>query len=137
MLGGFFILARFRWVYDPSRQDRWFNLQRHQSLCRKLQDCGFGSSYGLSCCVALGELLAGAGVLVGFLTPIAVSGLAIILAGAILTNSHRKVAQQGPVDFLHRAECFLWTPEGWMLLSAVTLGVLGPGAISLDALLGL
>jgi len=134
-LGGFFILARFRWVYDPSKQDRWFNLQRHDSLCRKLDQCGFGNSWALSAVVALGEILGGASLIVGLLTVPAALGLAVVLLCAIITNSHLKVVAQGPVDRIHCVECFLWTPEGWMLLSATMLVVMGPGALSLDATL--
>lgn len=136
LLGGFFFLARFRWVYDPSRQDRWFSMERHCSLRRKLAECGFGNSWGLSACVAVGEILAGAGLIVGLLTVPAAFAMGLVLIAAMVTNSHRKIAAQGPVDRIARVESFLWTPEPWMLASATVLVMFGPGTWSFDAYIG-
>jgi uncharacterized membrane protein YphA (DoxX/SURF4 family) len=136
-LGGFFVLARFRWVYDPSRAPRWFNPQRHRSLRNKLGECGFGDSKALGATVALGELGAGVALIVGLMVAPAALGLTVILVMACATNSHRKIAAQNPVDHIARVESFLWTPEPLYLLMGAILVALGPGAYSLDALLGI
>jgi uncharacterized membrane protein YphA (DoxX/SURF4 family) len=137
-LGGFFILARFRWVYDPSRpQDAWFNTERHKHLVWKLCTCHYPANPQLAAFVAMTELAAGAGVLFGLLTNLAALGLLGTLVFATACTARAKVLEQGPVDVLDVVCDYLWRVEGLYILLAASVFLMGGGAYSLDAIVSL
>lgn len=154
ILGGFFVLARFRWVYDPSRSEtfanamggepirdgggtgrRWFNDYRVGHLQWKLCACGFGYHKALAACVACIEIFGGLAVLVGLLTPLAAVGLFAVTLGATACTAYEKTMKQHPVDRIDCACCYLWNVEPHLLVAAAVLAATGGGAYSVDALL--
>lgn len=136
LLGVFFLLARFRWVWDPSRpEDPWFNLARKKSLVDKLCHCGYGWHPPLAAAVALVEILAGAALIVGLCTVPAAFGLLVILLFATWCTAYDKVMEQKPVDAVDMAACYLWRVEGPYIFSALGVLMAGPGGYSLDHIL--
>lgn len=134
LLGTFFILARFRWVYDPSQMEApWFNQHRHEHLVEKLEYCGLKNGKFWAPIVAYIELSAGAGVLVGFITPIASLGLLAILIRATLCTGKEKTMRQNPIDKLDVCSCYLWCPEPIYIAVAFSILSMGAGRYSLDA----
>lgn len=135
LLGAFFVLARFRWFYDPSRPEHFLNHARHTHLSEKLATCGFGNHPTVAALVATIEVGAGLFLIVGLLTSLAAFGLIAILLGACACSTREKTMRQQPVDGVQVAEDVLWTVEPLYLLLAVALFLAGGGAISLDAFL--
>lgn len=137
VLGGFFVLARFRWLYDPSRPDNpWFNRDRHSHLSKRICSCGYGMHPILNDLVAMVEIGAGAAVVLGLITYLALLGLLSVLAFATFCTAKEKVLAQNPVDWLDCVSDYLWRVEGVYITIALSLLALGPGRVSIDALLG-
>lgn len=135
LVGTFFILARFRWVYDPMYQKPWFNPTRQQSLVNKLNHCGFQNATFWAPFVAYGELLAAIGLIVGLLTPLAALGLLVILVYATKCTAMEKTMKQNPIDKIDVVSCYLWNPEPIYIALVVMLMAFGAGAYSLDHVL--
>ena len=156
-LGGFFFLARFRWVYDPSRawvagyaangepqrgsndeavgRTPWFAPYRVNHLTWKLCSCGYGKHPVLSGFVALVEISAGLALVVGLLTPLASLGLLGTLGFATYCTAKEKVRKQNPVDHIDCVACYLWTVEPLYIVLALSALINGAGAYSLDAVI--
>ena len=136
VLGVFFVLARFRWFYDPSRPAQpWFNEARRGHLAWKLYHCGYGTHPLISACIACIEVSGGVAVIVGLLTVPALLGLLGVLVCATLCTAKEKVCEQQPVDRIDCVSCYLWCVEGIYLVIALALLMSGPGALSMDWLL--
>ena len=136
VLGSFFVLARFRWMYDPSRPAApWFNGARHMHLEKRLCTCGYGLHPVMCDVVAWTEVLAGSAILVGLFTPLALVGILCVLMFATICTAHDKVMAQEPVDKIDCVSCYLWRVEGVYIAIALSLLALGAGRYSLDALL--
>lgn len=132
LVGGFFLLYRFRWVYEPSNRT-WFCPNRAAKLKGALADCGVNP--GLASFVAVTEILAGLGLILGLCT----MGSAVVL-GIIMAYGHRCVVIPGirkmqPVDILDTMRCWLMWPEPLYLIMCVWLLCTGPGRFSLDHIL--
>lgn len=135
LVGWFFILARFRWFFDPSRlDDPFFNSKRHEHLVQKLCTCGYGYHPTLTGLVACVEVLAGGALVIGLLTNLALVGLLGVLLCATFCTGKTKVLEQGPVDCIDCVSCYLWRVEGVYIAIVLALLCMGPGAVSLDAL---
>lgn len=133
-LGIFFILARFRYFYDPSRpEDPWLNAARVDHLRWKLCTCGVVFPKAIAPAVAVVEVGAGIFIALGLLTHLAAFGLLIILVQATRCTAREKVGKQGPVDRIDWWSCYLWTVEPLYIILAIALMVAGGGALSLDA----
>lgn len=135
LLGGFFVLARFRWFFDPSRPEHWLNHARHTHLSEKLQTCGFGNHPALAAFAAVVEVGGGLLMVLGIGTSLMALGLIGILLGAVACSTKAKTMKQEPVDGIQVAEDVLWTVEPLYLTLAVILLLCGGGAYSLDAFL--
>lgn len=145
ILGGFFILARFRFFYDPSRRNvwqvppnqvgPWFNHARHTHLRDKLHACGFGCSWGLTTWVAFVEVFGGLAIVFGFLSIPATLGVLVLLTFATFCTAKAKVLEQNPVDPIDCLSCYLWRVEGIYITIAIVLLMMGPGNFSVDAML--
>lgn len=138
LLGVFFVLARFRWLYDPSRPDSpWLNAGRHEHLRWKLCYCGYGQHPLLVAFVACVEISAGCAIVLGLLTELALMGLMSILLFATWCTAKEKVCAQNPVDTIDYVSCYLWRVEGVYIGICAVLLLNGPGFFSLDHALGL
>ena len=135
IVGLFFVSYRFRWLWDPTPIDavQLCSPARHQKLRDKLKECGW--SPRLASLVAIGELAAGLGVMVGFLTPLSAAGLLIILVVANRCTYKSKIEKQNPIDKIDYFNCYLWTPEPLYMVLTLVVMVLGPGDWSVDHLL--
>lgn len=132
LVGGFFLLYRFRWVYEPSNRT-WFCPKRHEKLERALGDCGVNPQY--AAIVAVAEIAAGLGLVLGFCTLLSAAILGIIMA-----YGHRCVVIPGikkmlPVDKLDVMKCWLLWPEPLYLIMCVEIMFAGAGRFSLDHVL--
>jgi uncharacterized membrane protein YphA (DoxX/SURF4 family) len=137
-LGLFFVLARFRFFFDPSKPpgQRWCNPERHKSLTHKMDYCGLKHwPYGWAWTTAIVEIAAGAGVILGLLTPLAGLGLFVLLLVATRCTAISKVKEQNPVDAIDCVSCYLWRVEGLYIIQAMIVLLAGPGTYSLDALI--
>jgi uncharacterized membrane protein YphA (DoxX/SURF4 family) len=137
VVGFFFVSYRFRWLYDPHPIDgvQICSPHRQISLQRKLCQCGWGMSPRLAAFVAVSELLAGIGVILGLLTTLSALSLLSILIIATLCTAKEKTLRQNPVDKIDVVNCYLWNPEPVYILLAIVVINFGPGAFSLDHLL--
>jgi len=136
VLGGFYVLARFRFFYDPSLRPAWCNHLRHDSLTNKMARCGWRSmTYFWACVVAAVEVAAGLAVIAGFLTMPAAFGLLIVTVIATICTARDKVMEQNPVDALDCVACYFWRVEGLYIAMALALLLTGPGKWSIDYLL--
>ena len=134
VLGVFFLLARYRWVYDQSHPEApWFNDTRHESLRHKLAYCGLKNPKLFAPVVAYIEIFAALGVIVGLMTPLAALGLLVILLRATQCTGKEKTLKQNPIDRVDTVSCYLWCPEPVYIVLAVTAMFMGAGAWSLDA----
>lgn len=135
IVGVFFVLARFRWFYDPTRTPAWFNPERRKHLVWKLCACGYGTHPILAAGVALVEVTAGLGLIVGLLVQPAAAALFATLLFATLCTAREKVLEQNPVDKVDCVSCYLWRVEGPYLLLCLGLALVGGGYYSLDYLM--
>lgn len=135
VLGTFYVLARFRFFYDPSRS-RWLCPDRRRSLVNKVQICGWLSTAPRlwACVVAVVEVLGGAALIVGFLTQYAALSLLGVTLVATYYTARDKVTAQKPVDKLDCVSCYLWRVEGVYIAIALAILALGPGRWSIDYL---
>jgi uncharacterized membrane protein YphA (DoxX/SURF4 family) len=134
VLGSFFLLARFRWLYDPSRPEQpWLNPKRHEHLRSKICSCGYGKHPALAACVALVEIFGGFAMVAGLFTMAAALGLLGVLIFATYCTATTKVREQMPVDDVDCVSCYLWRVEGVYIAIALAILFVGPGAWSLDA----
>lgn len=137
-LGGFYVLARFRSFYDPSKPKgcRAFNSARFNSLQRKLCSCGFTQNLVVWAWITASvEVFCGLGLLAGLLTTFAALGLLILTLRATMCTAAIKVREQNPVDRIDCVACYLWRVEGIYIALALMILLLGPGRFSLDRLL--
>jgi uncharacterized membrane protein YphA (DoxX/SURF4 family) len=135
VLGVFFILARFRFFYDPSQPigERVFCEKRVKSLTNKMSHCGLKRwPLQWAVFVAVAEVLAGLALVVGFLVVPAALGLLVLLLYATKCTHKEKIEKQNPVDCIDRWCCYLWTPEPLYITMALVLVLVGGGAYSLD-----
>ena len=85
--------------------------------------------------VPLVEFTAGAGVLIGFLSPLAALGLLVIILVAIATSGRQRIALYKPIDEADRIDDWLYLPETLYAFMLIVVVSAGGGPYSLDALL--
>ena len=139
ILGGFFVLDRFRWFWDPEHtgsRRHLLNEARREHLRAKIEQVTGLHSVWWSVVVAVIEFFGGLGILFGFLTPIAAVGILAILLIASHGNFHEKViVKQQPQDKIDVLSCYFWTIEPLYIWMAAMIAILGAGSISLDHLI--
>lgn len=139
LLGLFFVLARFRFFYDPAKPvgTRWLNSIRHDSLRNKMAHCGFTkpSPYFYAWFVACIEVLAGLGVFFGLLTMLSAFGLFVITLIGTRCTAYDKVVRQNPVDLIDVCSDYLWLAEPLYIGLALAILLGGPGIYSMDAVI--
>lgn len=132
ILGFFFVSYRFRFLWDPASAPHLCNATRQHKLQAKLCHCGYGSSWGMACFIALSELLAGLGAIGGLLTVPSAVGLMLILVVATFCTGKEKTMRQNPIDKIDVVNCYLWNPEPVYMVLALVVMFFGPGMFSLD-----
>jgi uncharacterized membrane protein YphA (DoxX/SURF4 family) len=137
LLGVFFVLARFRFFWDPSRPIMpWLNIVRQESFINKLSFCGCKRRAKFWAWVAAAvEVLAGIGLIIGLLAWLSALGLLVVLLVATRCTWRQKVYEQHPVDKADVVCAYLWRVEGLYIGLAVMILLAGPGKYSLDHLL--
>lgn len=138
-LGLFFVLARFRFFFDPSRADHWLNTARYEHLKGKCIECGLRPAHAgfWAYFTATVEVCAGLGLIFGLLTYASALGLIAITIRGTICTARAKVLAQEPVDKLDCVSCYLWRVEGIYIILGLLVWLIGPGAYSLDRLLGI
>lgn len=142
LVGTFFVIYRFRWIYDPTKSTSpWLNSLRHMNLEKKLCSCGWGMHPTLAGFVALVEITAGLGMISGTLTHLSALGLLAILVVANTCTAKHKIEIQnngkGPEDGIDVVSCYLWTVEPTYMVMAFVVLLLGPGVVSVDHVISL
>jgi uncharacterized membrane protein YphA (DoxX/SURF4 family) len=139
LLGAFFVLARFRFFYDPTPPDggrHWFNPWRHSHLAAKMEHCGFTKHpVAAARFAAFVEVFAGLGVFFGLLTTLSAFGLLTITAIGTRCTARDKILKQNPCDDIQWCEDYLWLPEPLYIGLALVVLMGGAGHWSVDALL--
>lgn len=143
-LGLFYVLARFRFFYDPSKPThyvnhggdfvryRWLNEERHASLTKKMTHCGFKRApRAWAWAAALIEVGGGLMLIAGLFAPFAAFGLFILTLFATRCTWRQKVYEQNPVDCIDVCSCYLWRVEGLYIIMALIVILGGPGALAL------
>jgi uncharacterized membrane protein YphA (DoxX/SURF4 family) len=137
-LGSFFVLARFRFFYDPSQPagTRWLCSPRRRSLTRKMCVCGWKWKPSLWAWIAaLIEVGAGAFLIIGLLTRLSAFGLLAVTVVANVCTAREKVLKQNPVDRIDCIGCYLWTAEPLYIMFSLIVLLLGPGLLALDSII--
>jgi uncharacterized membrane protein YphA (DoxX/SURF4 family) len=132
LLGGFMVLYRFRWFYDPTQPDPWFSQHRRHMLTVRLCSCNYSHSFAMCFLVASVEILAGLALIVGLLAIPAAFGILIILSFATWCTAWENTAPQNPVDCVDVVSCYLRTIEPLYITMALAIVLMGPGQWSLD-----
>lgn len=140
LLGGFFVLDRFRWFFDPedtpdaTKHARYFlNKARREHLREKIEQVTGLKSVWWSTLIACVEFFGGLGIIFGFLTPLAALGLLSVLTVASHGTFHDKViVKQQPIDKIDVVSCYLWLVEPLYMWFAAVFLFVGPGQFALD-----
>ena len=152
-LGLFYVLARFRFFYDPAgggslpaeplpmgftgtsayNDRKWLNPRRFASLRRKMQHCGINYLPGAwAWFAAIVEVFGGLLLILGVWSRI----MAVLLLGVSLAATRctwrQKVFEQNPVDCIDVCACYLWRVEGLYIIMALVITISGGGAIALN-----
>lgn len=133
VMGAFFMLYRFRWFWDPSQPDPWFSHYRKERLASTLRECGYPPQ--LAPIVAVGEVLAGLGLILGLLTLPSALAIIVIMIFANKCTPRAEIRQMKPVDCVDWFACYLRLVEPLYLSMAFVVLMLGPGRYSLDHLI--
>lgn len=129
VLGWFFLLARFRFFWDPSRPEQpWMNHARHKHLCEKMSYCGLHHEPSVwSWLTATVECGCGILLICGMWSRLAATGLFVLLLVATHCTWRQKITEQNPVDKVDWVSCYLWRVEIVYVVDAVALIVMGGG----------
>ena len=126
VLGVFFAISGFHKLFAP---------KRHQEFRKTLAQAGVPLLGVMEWFVAGVEFFAGLAVAVGLLSPIAALGLIAVSAVAALTTAGDKLPKD-PLDPADTFDSVLYLPEVLYVAMATYVILAGPGAYSLDAMLG-
>ncbi len=125
LVGLFFVLARFRFFWDPSKcpGDRLFNKARYDSLHTKIASCGWRKHTTFwTWYTAVVEVLAGFGLMLNVGRPLAGALMMGVLLVATTCTCKSKVCEQKPVDKADVVCAYLWRVEGlYIAMLAVVL----------------
>src|SRR5271170_1757973 len=123
-LGTFFAISGYH---------KLFNVSRHATLTRTLQDDGVHAVQIMRWLLPSAEFSGGWALIVGLLSALAAFGLFVICAGALALDALKRIRAWQPLDRADWLGDLLYVPEALYCigLSVVMLG--GPGPWSLDA----
>lgn len=126
IVGMFFVASGYNKLFDKAR---------HATLVATLKECGIPFIGFNQWFVPLVELLGGIAVVLGLLAPLAALGMATILAVALWTDGKKRVAAYSPINRVDYICDWLYLPELLMLSMLLVVIFMGPGQLSLYALL--
>lgn len=133
ILGLFFVIYRFRWIYDPSDKEcSWFSPRRRYRLMNRLCTCGYTDNAVLAGTVAMVEILAGLALMAGFLTIPAAGGIIAVMIFANCCTPKEEIPLMNPVDKIDWVACYLRLVEPLYLFMALLVVLMGPGRWSID-----
>lgn len=106
----------------------WFGGYGVKGTGAWLDSMGAKNGWVIALLAGIAELFGGLGIALGILTPVAAVAVFLVMLGAIVTA--------------HKGKGFFNTNGGWefpllIALGALALAITGPGAYSIDALIGL
>ena len=122
VLGVFFALSGFHKLFFPNR---------HAEFRKTLADAGVPLLAIMEWFVAGVELLGGAAVAIGLLSPLAALGLFAVSAVAAWTSMVDKLPKH-PIDATDSFASVLYQPEVLYMTMAIVVVLAGPGSYSLD-----
>jgi uncharacterized membrane protein YphA (DoxX/SURF4 family) len=136
VLGGFFVLDRFRWFWDPEdteNQHYILNKARREHLRAKIESVTGLHSVWWSTIVACVEFLGGMGLILGIMTQLSALGiLAILLIASHGTFQEKVIIKQHPQDRIDVVSCYFWTVEPLYMWFAAVILALGSGRFAVD-----
>lgn len=121
-LGVFFAISGYHKI---------FNAQRHLVFVGTLKANGVYNHF-TEWSVPTVEFLGGCALIVGLLTPLAATGLGVIIFTAIYTDCTKRLQELQPIDRADAVCDFLYLPESMYAVMLVVLILSGPGIYSLD-----
>jgi uncharacterized membrane protein YphA (DoxX/SURF4 family) len=124
--GFFFVASGFHKI---------FNATRHQTLVDTLKACNIPCVPFFAWFVPVVELLAGLGVMFGFLTPLSALGLLIICLVALATDGIPKIKDWAPLDWADWIDDILYLPETLYVILLGLIITMGSGPVSLDVIM--
>lgn len=107
---------------------------RRASLKSTFQDDGVYSP-AIMFLIPCGELAGGIALLFGFLAMFAAAGLIIILLGACVFDGLKRIPAWKPIDMADYLDDVLYLPEVLYILVLGAIILIGPGPVSIDALI--
>ncbi|CAN5155389.1 hypothetical protein BH09PSE2_BH09PSE2_07980 [soil metagenome] len=122
-VGLYFAISGAYKLFSPAQAKKMRNTVAEAGIAAPRETAGF-----VSAC----ELLFGALLVIGLLTPVAAVVVLIISVVALVTVTAKTV--EG-VDFAYRLSSFLGLPETLLIVLAAWIAVHGPTGASVDALL--
>lgn len=160
VLGSFFFLARFRFIYDPSKSAGHWQLEPIPEGHRVLISARRGDKYWtwvkssrwfnrdrrqslmnkICHCghgrwwawpVAAAEIGGGLMLILGIFAPAAAAILLVLTIVASRCTAKTKVYEQNPVDRIDVCACYLWRVEGLYIIMAAVTVLGGPGIWSI------
>ena len=123
-LGIFFILSGFFKIFDS---------QQHETLFKTLTNSGIPFAAFNAYFIPIIEILAGACVLLGFLTSLVSLILFILMVASLVIDRIASVTAHGGIKLI---ENFLYLPEVLYALMFLWLFFSGPGKLSFDFIYG-
>jgi putative oxidoreductase len=125
-VGAFFMLSGYH---------KLFNAPRHRVFVDELKALGVPALGFNQWWVPTVEFIAGGGVLIGFLAPLAALGLLVIILVAMATSGRQRIKVYKPIDEADRIDDWLYLPETLYAFMLIVVISAGAGPYSLDAVI--
>jgi uncharacterized membrane protein YphA (DoxX/SURF4 family) len=123
-LGTFFAISGYH---------KLFNVSRHATLTRTLQDDGVRALPIMQWLLPSVEFGGGWALIIGLLSALAAFGLFVICAGAFALDAVKRIRAWAPLDRADWLGDLLYVPEALYCIGLTVVMLAGPGPWSLDA----
>jgi uncharacterized membrane protein YphA (DoxX/SURF4 family) len=125
-VGAFFTLSGYH---------KLFNADRHGVFVAELRELGVPAVGFNQWWVPLVEFIAGSGVIIGLLAPLAALGLLVIILVAIATSGRQRIKLYKPIDEADRIDDWLYMPETLCAFMLIIIVSGGAGRYSVDGVI--